>query len=173
MATNIQDKRGWQLKKKSPVWEESGTIRTLCVNIKVMRDCLFFLFHITFLTMKSCVSPIFIPYSESPDCIMYVRAHIICSSTVGSTDLCAEQSWPGNLPQLIKYNKGTICQQNIDISVDRSWPKDQHQHFLIWCKWLNNVWVTRRNVFKQFQVERQTALSWFGFGSWRHTAGDS
>lgn len=38
---------------------------------------------------------------------------------VGSVDLWAEQRWPGNLTQMIQYNKGTICQNisNTTVSV--------------------------------------------------------
>lgn len=55
-------------------------------------DVMMLYFITQFLTIKPCMSPIFMPRRELVDYIMYGRADMIMSSTVGSADLWAEQS---------------------------------------------------------------------------------
>lgn len=94
-----------------------------------------------FLTIKPCMSPIFMPWRELVDYIMYGRADMVMSNTVGSADLWAEQS------DLEVRQRGTSASRTLTRVFCQSWPKDQHFHLFLHSD--ESVLVTRRTVFQQ------------------------
>ena len=108
-------------------------------------------------------------YSLNPNDLIYIYIYVRATITLSSREMESsltcwpvywaemtwKQRWPGNLTGLSKYNRGIICQQDIDLSCLKR-PQSLAAH----SDW--NDWVTAVSV----------VLDWTASGLyWRHTAG--